>query len=241
MLKVLWDRDGQSGAELGARLLLDSATITGVVDRLEAAEMVERRGDGRDRRVHRLFLTDRARALQQPLEDAMDQLNAEVRDALACRSPRPCGPACAAWAEPTTGRASMFDTKIAVVVRDDLAVWQKLNVTAFLTSGIVGANQGLLGERYEDAAGNTYNALMVQPMIVMTADAAGLRTIYRRAMDRRARFSLYIEDMFRTGHDAANRAAVKQYRPDEMTVVGLAVREDRKTVDKITKGAKLHG
>ena len=135
----------------------------------------------------------------------------------------------------------MFDTKIAVVVRDDLAVWQKLNVTAFLTSGIVGANQGLLGERYEDAAGNTYNALMVQPMIVMTADATGLRTIYRRAMDRRARFSLYIEDMFRTGHDAANRAAVKQYRPDEMTVVGLAVREDRKTVDKITKGAKLHG
>ena len=135
----------------------------------------------------------------------------------------------------------MFDTKIAVVVRDDLAVWQKLNVTAFLTSGIVGADQGLLGERYEDAAGNTYNALMVQPMIVMTADAAGLRTIYRRAMDRRARFSLYIEDMFRTGHDAANRAAVKQYRPDEMTVVGLAVREDRKTVDRITKGAKLHG
>ena len=135
----------------------------------------------------------------------------------------------------------MFDTKIAVVVRDDLAVWQKLNVTAFLTSGIVGANQGLLGERYEDAAGNTYNALMVQPMIVMTADAAGLRAIYRRAMDRGARFSLYIEDMFRTGHDTANRAAVKQYRPDEMTVVGLAVREDRKTVDKITKGAKLHG
>jgi hypothetical protein len=33
-----------------------------------------------------------------------------------------------------------FDTKIAIVVRDDLAVWQKLNVTAFLTSGIVGAS-----------------------------------------------------------------------------------------------------
>ena len=87
VLKVLWDRDGQSGAELGARLLLDSATITGVVDRLEAAEMIERRGDGKDRRVHRLFLTNRARALRQPLEDAMDQLNAEVRDALAAEAP----------------------------------------------------------------------------------------------------------------------------------------------------------
>ena len=39
----------------------------------------------------------------------------------------------------------MFDTKIAIVVREDLATWQKLNVTAFLTSGIVGASEGLLG------------------------------------------------------------------------------------------------
>ena len=42
----------------------------------------------------------------------------------------------------------MFDTKIAIVIRDDLAVWQKLNVTAFLTSGILGATEGLLGEAY---------------------------------------------------------------------------------------------
>ena len=31
----------------------------------------------------------------------------------------------------------MFDTKIAIVIRDDLAPWQELNVTAFLTSGIL--------------------------------------------------------------------------------------------------------
>ena len=30
-----------------------------------------------------------------------------------------------------------FETKVAVVVRDDLAVWQKLNVTAFLISGVI--------------------------------------------------------------------------------------------------------
>ncbi len=135
----------------------------------------------------------------------------------------------------------MFDTKIAIVVRDDLAVWQKLNVTAFLTSGIVGASPGLLGEAYEDAAGNTYHPLAVQPMIVLSADRAAIATIYRRAMERGARLSLYIEDMFATGHDAANRAAVKQYAPDAMTVVGLALRDDKKTVDKITKGARMHG
>jgi hypothetical protein len=57
----------------------------------------------------------------------------------------------------------MFDTKISIVVREDLATWQKLNVVAFLMSGVVGANSGLIGEPYEDAAGNRYNPLMIQP------------------------------------------------------------------------------
>ena len=135
----------------------------------------------------------------------------------------------------------MFDTKIAIVLREDLATWQKLNVTAFLISGIVGAASGLVGEAYEDAAGNRYNSLLIQPVIVLGADAATIATIYRRAMERRVALSLYIEDMFATGHDAANRATVKQRHPDAMPVVGLALREERKIVDKITKGAKMHG
>jgi hypothetical protein len=135
---------------------------------------------------------------------------------------------------------STFDTKIAIVLRDDLAVWQKLNVTAFLTSGIVGATAGLVGELYEDSAGTTYHPLVVQPMIVLSADARTIKTIYQRAMERRVRMSLFIEDMFTTGHDGANRAAVKRYMPADMNVVGLAFRDDKKLVDKITKGARLH-
>lgn len=134
----------------------------------------------------------------------------------------------------------MFDTKIAIVVREDLATWQKLNVTAFVTSGIVGTHEGLLGDNYEDSVGNVYNPLVVQPMIVLSASADHMKKIHRRALNRGVRFSLYIEDMFSTGHDAANRAAVKQYDPEHMNVVGLALREDKKTVDKITKGARMH-
>jgi hypothetical protein len=134
----------------------------------------------------------------------------------------------------------MLDTKIAIVVADDLLSWQKLNVTAFLVSGIVGANGKLVGEPYEDAAGNTYNPLMIQPMIVLSADRETIAAIYRRAMEQSVRLSLYIEEMFKTGNDVANRAAVKQYKPEEMKIVGLALRDDKKTVDKITKGAKMH-
>ena len=46
--------------------------------------------------------------------------------------------------------------------------------------------------------------------------------------------------MFSTGHDAANRAVFAQFGPDDAKVVGIALREDKKVVDKITKGAKMH-
>ena len=134
----------------------------------------------------------------------------------------------------------MFDTKIAIVVRDDLLVWQKLNVTAFLVSGVLGADADLLGEDYEDASGVTYNPLIVQPMIVLAANGETLAKIHRRALDRGVRLSVYIEDMFATGHDAANRAAVRGYATEDLNLVGLALRDDRKTVDKITRGARMH-
>ena len=57
VLKVLSDADGQTGAELGARLGIDSATTTGVADRLAANGLLERRPDPQDRRLQRLFLT----------------------------------------------------------------------------------------------------------------------------------------------------------------------------------------
>ena len=134
----------------------------------------------------------------------------------------------------------MFDTKIAIVIRDDLPTWQKLNVTAFLTSGVLGANAELLGEDYEDGDGNTYSPLIIQPMIVLSANPEALKKIHQRGLSRGARLSLYIEDMFSTGHDAANRAAVKQYASQDLNIVGLALRDEKKIVDKITKGAKMH-
>lgn len=134
----------------------------------------------------------------------------------------------------------MFDTKIAIVLRDDLAPWQALNVTAFLTSGIVGQSPQIIGEPYRDAAGNIYNALSIQPVIILAADQECLRAVHRRALEREVTTSLYVEEMFATGHDAANRAAFAQFSPDTAKVVGIALRADKKTADKITKGARMH-
>ncbi len=135
----------------------------------------------------------------------------------------------------------MFDTKIVVVLREDLASWQKLNVTAFLTSGIVAQEAAVIGEPYRDAAGNVYNAMAGQPIVVLSADASTLSAIHRRSLERRVVASLYIEEMFSTGHDAANRAVFAEFAPDDAKVVGIGFRAEKKIVDKITKGARLHG
>lgn len=88
VLKLLWEEDGQSGAALGARLMLDSATVTGILDRLEAAGLVARRSDpGGDRRVNRVFLTPTGASLQGPLDAVMDDLNRAVAETLGRQAP----------------------------------------------------------------------------------------------------------------------------------------------------------
>jgi hypothetical protein len=134
----------------------------------------------------------------------------------------------------------MFDTKCALVLRADLAPWQALNVTAFLTSGIVAQFPDIIGAPYQDRTGTVYNALSVQPMIVLAADGETLSTIRRRALERGVRASLYIEEMFRTGHDTANRAVFAEFGPEDAKIVGIGLRAEKKLVDKITKGAAMH-
>ena len=76
--------------------------------------------------------------------------------------------------------------------------------------------------------------------MVLQADAATLSAIHRRALEQGVKSSLYVEEMFATGHDAANREVFAQFAPEDAKVVGIALRAEKKVVDKITKGAKLH-
>lgn len=83
ILKVLWKRDGLNGVELCARLVLDSATVTGLIDRMEAGGWLERRADpGGDRRMSRVYLTKKGAQLEKSLDEAMDRVNAQFANAL---------------------------------------------------------------------------------------------------------------------------------------------------------------
>src|SRR5690606_3384417 len=62
--------------------------------------------------------------------------------------------------------------KVAVAVRDDLAVWQKLNVTAFVISGVGTSFPELIGARYVDGSGHIYMPKLGLPVLVYEGDQA---------------------------------------------------------------------
>jgi len=133
-----------------------------------------------------------------------------------------------------------FDTKIAIIVRDDLATWQRLNVTAFLASAVAGSRPEVIGENYADAAGATYLPMFRQPVLVYAASGAELAAVHGRAVSRQLDVAVYIEEMFKTGHDADNRAAVLEADPAALPLVGLAVYGPKNQLDKVLKGLSLH-
>ncbi|MCA9909935.1 MAG: DUF2000 family protein, partial [Anaerolineae bacterium] len=118
--------------------------------------------------------------------------------------------------------------------------WQRLNVTAFIASAIVGQTPAIIGEPYRDASANQYMPMIVQPMMIYQADGDGLRKAYQRAMERDVRLAIFTMDLFSTLDDIANRAAVADKTADALDLVGIGLRDMKKTVDKVIKGLKLH-
>ncbi|WP_371476867.1 DUF2000 family protein [Kitasatospora sp. NBC_00315] len=133
-----------------------------------------------------------------------------------------------------------FDTKIAVLLRDDLEPWQRLNVTAFLVSGISTASPEVIGEPYEDADGTGYLPMFRQPVLVFQGTKETLTAAHGRAQARSLLTSVFTSDLFGTGNDRDNRAAVRAVGKDQLDLVGIALYGTRNAVDKVLKGARMH-
>ncbi|GAB2961237.1 DUF2000 domain-containing protein [Amycolatopsis acidiphila] len=131
-------------------------------------------------------------------------------------------------------------TKIAVVVRDDLATWQRLNVTAFLVSGVAARFPETVGVEYEDASGQRYLPMFGQPVLVYAAAAGALTAAHQKAVERELAVAVYTEELFVTGNDVDNRAAVRAVPTEKLALAGIAVRGPRNAVDKAFKGLSLH-
>ncbi|MFE1878518.1 DUF2000 family protein [Streptomyces diastatochromogenes] len=131
-------------------------------------------------------------------------------------------------------------TKIAVLLREDLEPWQRLNVTAFLVSGLGSQVPEVIGDPYEDADGVSYLPMFRQPVLVFEGGKETLKAAHARALARALPRAVFTADLFTTGNDRDNRAAVRAVPTAELDLVGLAVYGPRNGVDKLLKGARMH-
>ena len=133
-----------------------------------------------------------------------------------------------------------FDTKIAVLLRDDLEGWQRLNVTAFLVSGLGTRHPEVIGEPYADADGTAYLPMLRQPVLVFEGSKETLTAAHGKALARVLPRAVFTSGLFATGNDRDNRAAVRAVGRGRLDLVGLAVYGPRNAVDKVLKGARMH-
>jgi hypothetical protein len=132
-----------------------------------------------------------------------------------------------------------FDTKIVVIIREDLSIWQKLNVTAFTISGIAGTDN-IVGENYVDASGNVYLPMSKQPILIFGATREQMREVHERAKKRNMKFTIYTEELFKTNNDSDNRASVASVRAEDLNLVSMAIQNTKRQIDTVVKDIKLH-
>ena len=82
VLGFLDDQDRITSSELGKRTELDSATMTGILDRLEAARLIERQVNPVDRRSIRIHLTEQGRDLAGKAARSIVEANRAFLDIL---------------------------------------------------------------------------------------------------------------------------------------------------------------
>ncbi|MBF4990499.1 DUF2000 domain-containing protein [Methylophilus sp. QUAN] len=134
----------------------------------------------------------------------------------------------------------MFDTKVAIIVRNDLAMWQRLNVVAFLATGIPSLAPEVLGELYINASGHAYGNMSGQPMLIFEGGLDELQSAHLKGLELEIKMLPYVHSMFTTSNDESNRQVFRKEDPYNLNLVGLALRGPKKLVDKAIKGLSLH-
>jgi DNA-binding MarR family transcriptional regulator len=82
ILEALWLEDGISQKDIGMRLVLDRATLSGVLDRMSSGGWITKEQDPEDKRTLRICLTDKGKDLTSNLASERNQANEELLSSL---------------------------------------------------------------------------------------------------------------------------------------------------------------
>jgi len=80
VLSALWDKDEIKFKDLALRLEMDGATLTGILDRMEKREFIQRKQDPEDRRSVLICLSDKSKKIRPQMIEIAEGLDQEFRD-----------------------------------------------------------------------------------------------------------------------------------------------------------------
>ncbi len=78
VLEGLWYQEGVTAAELGKLLVLDKATLSGILDRMIESDWIRKERDPDDGRVFRIFTTKKAAKAREELIDLRIKANEQL-------------------------------------------------------------------------------------------------------------------------------------------------------------------
>lgn len=78
ILEALWHEEGLSAGDIGKRLLLDGATLSGVLDRMNESGWIIKETDPEDKRILRIHLTKKSKRLKSSLMKERKRANKEI-------------------------------------------------------------------------------------------------------------------------------------------------------------------
>lgn len=135
----------------------------------------------------------------------------------------------------------MYNNKIALVIKNDLAGWQKLNVAAFLAGSVAIQFPDTHGKEFINASGSVYLPFIKHPILIYKADTdAEIKRAFNRAKERGLATGIYTEPLFATKNEEQNHLEIAKATDDNQALVGIAVYGEAKKVAKALEGLKFH-
>lgn len=135
----------------------------------------------------------------------------------------------------------MYDNKIALVIKNDLLSWQKLNVASFLASAIAIEFPETHGEKFINASGSVYLPFIKHPILIYKAESnAEIKRAFNRAKERELHIGIYTGPLFATKNEAENHIEIAKDTDEDQVLVGIAIYGENKKVNKAVDGLKFH-
>jgi len=135
----------------------------------------------------------------------------------------------------------MYDKKVAIVIKDDLLAWQKLNVVSFLASSIAIQFPETHGKGFSTADNVKFLPFLKHPILVYKADTKEkLQRAFLRSKDRELAIGIYTKPLFDTRSGEENILEIAKHTTDDLDLVGIIVYGENKKVDKALDGLKFH-